>query len=289
MKTQNYVLVIITFILIANLIALYGQEKEKGKLADFEEEVEKGSSSNDGDDDESSDFDDYDYSFEEDCDDCDVDDFFLFLDISHAVGKGVFNLLFISEYEINSGLTKIGYSDYPYCNSSDGMFDKFSTKNYSVYTTMNYFRESDKLTALNFNSRLSPHPAISVELNYSDFKETLKTRYDHLRMYDIFINYNRFKFENFTFWWGLGYKGIMGDNSHGAFALNLGTNIFLPNTPVSLSLNYNLGFFEAVNVHDFSPKIRYHIDRAEISLGYRHFNAGQVSINGFTLGLGFYL
>jgi len=288
---KKFVNIFITtlFIFFMIHIPLLAQNKEKGKLAGFEKEVEKESNSNDGDDDESSDFDDYDFSFDDDCDDCDASDFFLFLDISHAIGKGLFNLLIISDKEIQSGLTKVGYSAFPYCNDSDGLFDKYSSKNYSVYSSMNYFRESDKLTALNFNARLSPIPAITLELNYSDFKETLKTRYDHLRMYDVFINYNRFKFENFAFWWGLGYKGIMGDNSHGAFALNLGTNIFLPNTPVSLSLNYNLGFFEAVNVHDFSPKIRYHIDRAEISLGYRHYNAGQVSINGFTLGLGFYL
>ena len=171
----------------------------------------------------------------------------------------------------------------------DGLYDKSSLKKYSVHTNFNYFRESSNLTAFNFNARLSPAPPVTFEINYSDFKEELRTRYDHLRMYDIFINYNRFKFENFALWWGLGYKGFIGDRSHGGFAINLGTNIFLPNTPVSFSINYNAGFIETTTVQDFSPKVRYHLNRAEISLGYRYYNAGQVSISCITVGFGIYL
>jgi len=267
-----------------NIVMVSAQEKEKGKLADFEEEVEKSSDSNNRDEYESSDYDDCD-----DCDDCDISNFFLFLDISHAIGDGIIQLMFIGDIEKDAGLTKVGYSDFPYCDHSDGLFDNSSLKKYSIHTNFNYFRESDKLTAFNFNARLSPAPPISFEINYSDFKEELRTRYDHLRMYDIFVNYNRFKFENFALWWGLGYKGFMGDRSLGGFAINLGTNIFLPDTPISFSINYNVGFIESTTVQDFSPKIKYHLNRAEISLGYRTFNAGNVSINGWTLGIGFYL
>lgn len=282
LSTKSAFILIILFVFSFQLSA---QEKEKGKLADFEEEVERGSSSSDKDDHESSHFNDYD----DDCDDCDISNFFLFLDISQAIGDGLVQLLFISDFERETGITKIGYSDFPYCDLSDGLYDKTSLKKYSIYTNINYFRESDKLTAFNFNARLSPAPYVSLELNYSDFKEELRTRYDHLRMYDIFINYNRFKFENFALWYGLGYKGFLGDRSHGGPAINLGTNIFLPNIPVSLGFNYNIGFLESTIMYDFSPKIRYHIERAEISLGYRNYNAGNISIKGWIFGIGFYL
>jgi len=288
MNTLSTKSAFIFIILIAFSFPLSAQEKEKGKLADFEEEVEKGSDSNDSDDYESTEYDDYD-SNDDDCDDCDISNFFLFLDISHAIGDGLIQLLFISDLERENGITKVGYSDFPYCGYSDGLYDKSSLKKYSIHTNYNYFRESDKLTAFNFNARLSPHPAIAVELNYSDFTEKLKTRYDHLRMYDFFINYNRLKFENIALWWGIGYKGFMGDRSHGGFAFNLGTNLFLPNTPVSLSINYNIASIESTGVTDFASKIKYHINRTEISLGYRLYKAGQISINGLTLGVGFYL
>jgi len=273
----------IFIILIAFSFPLSAQEKEKGKLADFEEEVEKGSDSNDSDDYESNDYDDYD-SFDDD-----DSDFSLFQGCGQSFFRGIADVLFTSEAEIQLGHTKVGYSDFPYCSNSDGIYDKHSKKKYSVYSNLSYFYESSTLDAFNFNARLSPHPAISVELNYSDFTEKLKTRYDHLRMYDFFINYNRLKFENIALWWGIGYKGFMGDRSHGGFAFNLGTNLFLPNTPVSLSINYNMASIESTGVSDFASKIKYHINRAEISLGYRLYKAGQVSINGLTLGIGFYL
>jgi hypothetical protein len=282
MNKKIVVLLIITIILTANLFILNAQEKEKGKLADFEEEVEKESNSDNNDDG------DRDYSYVDD-DDYDESGCFLSPVIWQAIFKGVANLLFVSKAEIKSGYTKVGYSDYPYCTNSDGIYDQHSLKKYSIYSSMSYFRESNTLNALNFNARLSPLPAISLELNYSDFTEKLKTRYDHLRIYDIFINYNRLKFDNFALWWGLGYKGIMGDESHGSIALNIGTNIFLPGIPLSLAFNYNIGFFESTNVYDFSPKIRFHKDRFELSIGYRRFSAGNVSINGLTLGFGFYL
>ena len=113
---------------------------------------------------------------------------------------------------------------------------------------MNYFRESSSMNALSFNARLSPTPVISFEINYSDFTEKLGTRYDHLRMYDVFLNYNRVKLDNFALWWGIGIKGIMGDRSNNALALNFGTNIFIPNAPVSLSFNFNVGYFDVNNV-----------------------------------------
>ncbi len=296
MKSNFNISLFVIILLVLQTFSLSAQEKEKGKLADFEEEVEKDSNSNNNKDDSNNDKNDdshgsngNDYSYgDENYEDDDYGNSFgeeIFL----LTFRGIANLLFPSVEEIKSGYTKVGYSDYPYCINSDGIYDKQSQKKYSIYSNMSYFRESNTLSAFNFNARLSPLPAISVELNYSDFTEILKTRYDHLRMYDIFINYNRLKFENFSLWWGIGYKGLMGDRSHHGIGLNLGTNIFLPGIPVSLGINYNIGSFKSTNVSDFSPKIRFHRNRFEISIGYRRFVAGQVLISGWILGFGFYL
>ncbi len=298
MKNLSFTILSILIIQTITFYTLCAQEKEKGKLAEFEEEVEKSSESNNRKSDDLKNYNDNDsYDYDDDCDD-DYDDdvnYNVDYDGSDLKCPKIFNplmivyILFLSEKEIDSGYTEVGYSDYPYSSNSDGIYDKYSLKKYSLYSTMSYFRESNTLSALNFNARLSPLPAISFELNYSDFTEILKTRYDHLRMYDIFINYNRLKYDNIALWWGLGFKGMMGDRSHGCFGLNLGTNIFLPGIPLSLGINYNIGGFESTNVSDFSSKIRYHRDRFEISIGYRRYAAGQVSINGWTLGFGFYL
>jgi len=279
----------IFIILIAFSFPLSAQEKEKGKLADFEEEVEKKTSSDDSNTSQSNSYEDEEY--DGDCNNIasDIENCIFMARAAVAILGGTKVIMFFSEEESEDGYWNIGYSDYPYSSNSDGLFDKSSLKKYSVYSKLSYFRESNSLNAISFNTRLSPIPSIALEINYSDFTEKLNSRYDHLRMYDVFLNYNRLKYDNLAFWWGIGLKGIIGDGSNQAFALNFGTNIFIPEKPVSIGINFNIGFYDANNVYDFSPKIRYHLHRAEISLGYRTFNAGNVSINGWSLGVGFYL
>jgi hypothetical protein len=245
-------------------ISLFAQEKEKGKLADFEKEVEKDSDKNDENEDNSSGF-----------------------FINGSPGD-IFNVFIITEDEIRTGTWYSGYSNYPYSENSIGTYLWNSKKKYSVTGEANYFFHSNNLTGINFNSRLSPYPLISFDIKFSDLKEKLNTRYDHLKIYGLFINYNRLKNEHIAFWWGLGFKGILGDETNSGFAVNSGVDIF-PASPISLSANLNLGFINSANVYDFSAKIKYHFDRMYCSLGYQKYTAGQVSIGGWILGFGFYL
>jgi len=262
MKTKFKVSLLIIFLVLMNIFTLTAQEKEKGKIADFEEEVKNRS---DNDDDENS------------------SGFFV-----DGSPRDIFNVLIITEDEIRKGTWYSGYSNYPYSENSIGTFLYNSEKTFSVIGELDYFQHSSNLTGINFNSRLSPYPLFSFEIKFSDLKEKLNTRYDHLRIYGIFLNYNRLKNEHIAFYWGLGVKGILGDRNHNGFAINTGVDIF-PTQPISLSSNLNLGFINSVETYDFSAKIKYHLERIYFSLGYQKHTAGQVSIDGWTLGLGFYL
>ena len=264
MKRKFKISLLVIFLIHINIFTVSAQKKEEGKLAQFEKEVEKKSDKNDDDDDNSSGF---------------------FVDGSAG---DIFKVFIITEDEIRKGTWYSGYSNYPYSENSIGTFLYNSEKTYSVIGELDYFQHSSNLTGISFNSRLSPYPLFSFEIKFSDLKEKLNTRYDHLKIYGIFLNYNRLKNEHIAFYWGLGFKGILGDRNYNGFAINTGVDIF-PAQPISLSTNLNLGFINSTEVYDFSAKIKYHLDRIFFSLGYQKYAAGQVSTNGWTLGIGFYL
>ncbi|MFC2088992.1 hypothetical protein ACFLSX_05260 [Calditrichota bacterium] len=255
---------VITLLILIFSMSLFAQDKEKGRLADFEEEIKNNSDDND-DEDQSSGFIAFDGS-----------------------PRGIFNVLIITEDELKRRTWYKGYSDYPYSSHSIGVFSEKSLKTFSIISELEYFHHNMDLTGINFNSRLSPYPLFTFEFRYTDLTEKMKTRYDHLKLYDIFINYNRLKHERISFWWGIGMKGILGDRPYNGFAINAGIEIF-PIAPVSLSSNFNLGFLNGTEVYDFSIKLKYHIERFQLSLGYQKFAVGLSSINGITFGFGFYL
>lgn len=256
--------IFIFMILTTFSFQISAQEKEKGKLAEFEEEV-KNKSDNDDDDDENSSG--------------------LFIDGS---ARDIFMVFVITDDEIRRGTWYSGYSDYPYSENSIGTFSSNSKKSHLVISELDYFQHSSNLTGISFNSCLSPYPLFSFQINFSDLKEKLNTRYDHLKIYGIFLNYNRLKNEHIAFYWGLGIKGILGDETYNGFALNTGVDIF-PSQPISLSTNLNLGFINSTEVYNFSAKVKYHLERVYFPLGYQKYSTGKVSISGWTLGLGFYL
>jgi len=83
-------------------------------------------------------------------------------------------------------------------------------------------------------------------------------------------------------------KGILGDRPYHGFAINAGTEIF-PAAPISLSMNYNIGFINESAITEFSGKLNYHIDRYKFTFGYQSFSAGTLSIDGPIIGIGYYL
>lgn len=255
---------VITLLTFIFSIPLFAQEKEKGKLAEFEDEIKNSSDDNEKDDHSSG---------------------FIVFDGSP---RGIYNILIITEDELRRGTWYSGYSNYPYASNSIGVFTERSSKTFSIISEMEYFHHNTNLTGVNFNSRLSPYPLFAFEFRYTDLTEKMNTSYDHLKMYDIFINYNRLKHERISFWWGIGVKGILGDRPYNGFAINAGTEIF-PIAPVSLSTDFNLGFLNGSEVYDFSVKLKYHIERMNLSIGYQNFTAGLSSIKGITFGIGLYL
>ena len=83
-------------------------------------------------------------------------------------------------------------------------------------------------------------------------------------------------------------KGIRGDTNITAFAISTDLEIF-PVSPVSFSLNYNIGYYPSATVDDFSIHLNLHHERYLFRIGFQNFRAGRMNIGGLTFGVGLYL
>ncbi len=255
--------------------ALLAQEKkEKGKLGDFEDDVDKGDDSegfSDGGGEVS---------------------FFFFLenlDLLRFVPQALVtgfpyedSLLYGGRYWQST------FSDYPYAPGQAGLFLPGAGKRFSLHFSGHFFRESSRLQGLGLRARWSPNPYLALIAHYTDLTEELTTRNDHLRLYDLLVNYYRVRQPHWTLWWGLGLKGFQGDFTHNGFAFNLGTE-FYPFAPLSVQVNYSYGFVGASGVQEWYLRLGWHIKRHILFLGYQQFSAGSTVIDGVVLGVGVYL
>jgi hypothetical protein len=271
-----------TFWFLLSETAVFAQEKEEGKLADFEKKVDKEENA-DTKSEESED---------EEAEGGETSEFAEslvsspgFWDFSFGVVYGLFinfpgedSLLYFGDYG------NCYFSQYPYMSSGEGIFSQEIGKRFSISLSGHYFYDESDLTGYGFRARLSPHPFVNAEIHFSDLTEKLDTRDDHLKLYNVFVNYNRLRLERFAFWWGLGLKGLQGDKTYNGFAFNIGTEIY-PARPISLSLNYSGGFINDTYVPDFFGSLNLHLYRFAIFAGYQYWSAGSAKIDGITGGI----
>jgi len=278
LKFKNFHLLILLLLLTPGLYA------QSSKLDNFEKNASggSGSQSSDSDTDSEDNSANYDYSAEY----TDEDDGFRETAI-HLFLEGSVRLLFYFP-EIENDIHSVRYSKYPYADSNIGIFTYDGDKKIAFRASFNYYQLNSNLTGYGIRTRLSPHPLVDLEFDYTSLKESVPNGYDNLSLYNFFINYNRIKSENFTLFWGLGLKGLSGNSSNLAFAFNVGSEIYLV-APVSFELNYNLGFFEYTTVDEFTLNLNLHLKQFKVYVGYQHFRAGDIKFPGFTAGLGIFL
>lgn len=266
---------------LAALLLLYRspllaqEDKEKGKIGSLEKEVSK---DKDSDKEESDD----------DSDDSDSEgNFFanLALELTGRAALGVFiifpnedSLLYAGSYR------NCSFSDYPYANPQEGLFSQAVGKKFSVNISGHYFYDEKNLTGYALRARFSPLVFASAEIHFADLTEKLSTREDHLKLYSIFINYNRLRLERWAFWWGLGLKGLQGDETYNGFAFNLGSEVY-PARPVSITLSYSGGFINGTYLPEFFGALNVHINRLAVFAGYQYWSAGGAKIDGLAGGV----
>ncbi len=279
--SRGFSLLIILFLFSCwvSIPALAQEKKEKGEIGNFEDQVKK----NKGDDSEKDD--------EEEDDEGSFGVFF-FMDSPD-------DILFVPRLLIGTfpgedsliyywNFWQVSFSDYPYCRKDNGLFAQRFGKEFSLQFSSHYFYNSKNLQGIGFRAQLSPRPYVGAEIHYTDLTEELNTRYDHLRLYDVFLNYYRVRKPVWAVWWGIGFKGMQGDNSYQGFALNLGTDIY-PVQPVSFRVSYNRGWINGSSLSEFFIRGNLHFRRTVFFIGYHRFSAGSSILDGVAFGVGIFL
>jgi hypothetical protein len=282
--TKIFILIIILFTFIFNQIIIAQEENEKkGKIKEFEKELEKtkddtskdGAASHDNSDEEEP-------------------SFWGWL-IGEFVVKPALFYTFIgssgdddSPYSVN--LWNSYFTDYPYQASNAGLYASpdQTNKRFSMKLFGNYFYNSADLQGFDFRTRICPLPFLGAALDFTDLTEELGSEQDHIQIYNIFLNYYRGRSEHLALWWGLGVKGMEGDKTRFGPAFNFGTEIY-PIKPISFHFNYNIGFLNDKGVGELLLHLNYHVQRSIVFIGYHRYSVGSAILDGAIAGIGVYL
>jgi hypothetical protein len=279
---KRILIFLVTFCFFIPAQPLLAQEKEEGKLADFEKKVDDENNADEKSED----------SGESSDEDSETSDFTESLVSSPAFWKISFGVLYgmFINFPGEDSLFYFGdynncyFTQYPYVSPGEGMYSQKIGKRFSVNISGHYFYDESDLRGYGIRALLSPHPFVNAEIQFSDLTEKLDTRDDHLKLYNIFVNYNRLRLEPVMFWWGLGLKGLQGDKTHNGFAFNFGTEIY-PARPVSLTLNYSGGFINGNYLPEFFGSLNVHLYRFAIFAGYQYWSVGSAKIDGVVVGI----
>ncbi len=241
--------------------------KEEGKLGDFEDEVGKGG--------------------DEDDHDATGQAFAAFEDY-YFLARLTYGLLIQFPGETrqlyHGSIHNSYFSEYPYAVPDVGYFSQTDGKKFSVSFSTHYFYSESDLHGTGFRARLSPLPLFSAEVHFTNLTEELTTRNDHLQLYSVFVNYNRFRLNRLGVRWGIGLKGLRGDNTHNGFAFNLGGEWYLQK-PLSLQFSYSGGWIGERFLPEFFGTLNVHVNRAAVFVGYQYWSAGGAVMDGVAVGV----
>ena len=258
------------------------EKKEKGTLAQFEEEVDKGSDKHKHDGDNGNgDDDDGTNSLEDAAIELAAH---ILWEIRWAFIGPLFGFPVENVQHYDGTFWHRKFTPYPYSGSRDGLFSETEGKPMALDVSGYYFLHDSDLTGIGFRGRLSPSPVFNLEVNYVELSEQLMTRVDNLTVYNLLVNYYRVRLNDWTLWWGLGIKGLHGESTHNGFAFDVGTEIY-PQRPFSFYLNYTGGFLNSTYVPEFYGALNLHLNRFAVFVGYQWWSARSADITGLVAGL----
>lgn len=247
--------------------------QEKGKIGEFEEEVEEDDGKKDRRSSRRS------HRHHDHCG-CNDDAFW---------AEVAFHLFF--DIPDRYSWDNLTFNAYPYANQERGWMNQHgeaARKMIGMNFTLNNFRNGDDLNGMGFRGRVMLTPYASVSGQYTKLTERLPGEDDYVELYNAFINFNRFRTDAFNFWWGAGVKGIRGSIDHTGPAFNMGADLFLK-IPVSIHGSYNVGELNDRAVQESLIRLNYHLDRTIFYVGYQDFRVGDAALNGWIYGIGIYL
>lgn len=292
MKLTRHVVWILLLLLCA-ASPLIAQEEE-GKLDEFEKELQDTTDIDHGKK----------HCKHEDKDDSDN----LLKDLTWEVFRFIFLYCRNERMVFYDGLTP-GYNDYPYCPAEienhwyarmreDGYTGKrvhrsglfcntyrgFAGKSWHLTGMSSYFRHSSDLHGYQFSVRGSLISYFDLSMQFTELSEETGSGIDRLSLRNYFLEYNRFRFSEFVFRWGVGLKTVAGDDSYTGVSTSFSFEVY-PGRPVSIYYHYSGASVGSAYVSEHQFRLNYHHERFSGHLGYQNFKADKTGIPGVLIGV----
>lgn len=175
------------------------------------------------------------------------------------------------------------FSQYPYFEKDQGLYKIGGEKDFSMQVKANYYHESSNLMGGGLRLRLSPLRYFSAEAYLTFLSEQLRTRSDRMMLASFFLNYHLIRQNTWAVWLGLGDKLAYGPgDNRGGLAGNLTLEIY-PFDPISFHANLSSGAYR-----ELYTTVNYHVGRSNFFVGYHGFFAGSSDLEGIVAGSSFY-
>jgi hypothetical protein len=250
------------------------EKEEKGKLAQFEEAVEKEGKKSKGQEAQ--------HVCQDGC--CEGGDDSWLYPFFEILFQGGTELLFGFPSQYPEGAPTREYSPYPYADPVYGRFGGEAARPVSFAASGYYLYSNANLDGFGFRSRFSPHPLLGLEFQFTEFHEQLEVGKDRLAKFNLTANFHRVRSPGINLRRGLGIKGMHCHLNYTGPAYDLGVEIY-PVRPVSLRLVHTGGWLNGVYVPEFYGTVNLHLGRIAVMGGYQYWSVGPVSLDGLILGV----
>ncbi|MFC1887256.1 hypothetical protein ACFLYK_00430 [Candidatus Cloacimonadota bacterium] len=264
---------ITVFLLIILFSVTYclAEDSDTGKLSDMEQELNTSDADNDHD--------------ENDNDECELEDGNFFLELFRTLTYYLFIGVPFEDEARQDFLWGFSFNEYPYSPDSHGAYDVYGEKTFRLNLSTVYIHFNEDLQGNSLQGNLNFTPFFKLEGELIRLKEDLQNSTDQMDIYDIYLDYIRFRDENIVWWWGLGAKIIQREHTHTAFSITTGWE-FYPFKPMSVNVSMNSAFFHSKLATEIDCNLRLYIYNFYLQTGYLRESVGSESIQGISAGLG---
>ena len=271
---KKILLVLIIYVLLFPILTA----EDRGKLEEFEDELNKPVQHDNHD---------HDHDHDEEEEDNDND---LYSNIDDEDDYNVLVKIFLYlTYEVLIGSEPpLNYYRLPARIYQDGFTGRYSLNgnSYDADLEIKYIYNSDTLDGISVNGNFFFLNAFNLKLLLQNFEETKGNVLDKMNYYELFIDYYRCRLPRLNWYWGLGVKGLGREDDYLGFAMNTGLEVY-PFKPISFELAANVGWLDAHPVTKLNAGFKIHSWKLFISSEFQRLQAGSSAINSINFGLGF--
>lgn len=185
-------------------------------------------------------------------------------------------------------------SAYPYEENSPGNYVKYDSISQTTdpfrIDVENHFLYSQKnLRGNHLQLKIRPFQYFYLQTDYHQLieKNPISQENDYLSLFHFNFNYDRLRFEKWDLGWSAGMNYIANDVQKVGFNFGVHSNAFLgKKTSFSGAANWGWINKNPVNLYDF--KVKYHLKKSFIGLGYEHLKIATPTYNFVSFGGGIY-